>query len=148
MRFFARDAAKRIGTPEGRIDWNLRLAAYEEHLDRLEGRIPERAMELGSLHLHDARIVGVKHSRHRVSISLDTVACAMDAVAATLHFLDIKEQYVPASVVGAFWLYEEIDVSPLAEFRIDVLLDRDEIMIAATDVRIELTCGCLGTPDS
>jgi uncharacterized protein DUF4085 len=141
MRFFARDAAERIGTPEGRIDWNLRLAAYEDHLDRLEGRIPDRVWELGRLDLHDALIVGVKHSGHEVSISLNTMACTMDAVAATLHFLDVQQSCVPATSVGAFWLYEEIDVSPLGGFRLDVLLDTDEIMIVAADVRVELVFG-------
>ena len=144
MRFFARDAAKQIGTPEGRIDWNLRLAAYEEHLDRLEGRIPERAWELGRLHLHDARIIGVKQSRHEVSIFLDTIACAMNAVVVTLHFLGVEQRYIPATAVGAIWLYEELDASRLAEFRLDVLLDNDEIMVAAADVLVELACGSLG----
>ena len=144
MRFLTRDAAKRIGTPDGRIDWSLRLAAYEEHLDRLVDRIPLRAMDLARLHLHDARIVGMKRSRHEVSMALDTIACAMDPVAATLHFLDVKERWVPATVVGSVWLYEEIDISPLGDFRLDVLLDKDEIMVAATDVRIELAYGSLG----
>ena len=143
MRYFSRDAAKRIGAPDGRIDWNLRLAAYEEHLDRLVGRIPEHAMELAELQLHDARIVGVKHSGHELSICLDTIACVMDPVAVTLHFLEVKEWRVPASAVGSVWLYEEIDVWPIADFRLDVLLDKDEIMVAAADVRVELTYGCL-----
>ena len=65
----------------------------------------------------------------------------MDAVAATLHFLDVQQSCVPATSVGAFWLYEEIDVSPLGGFRLDVLLDTDEIMIVAADVRVELVFG-------
>ena len=116
---------------------------YAAHIKSIRDSLPEGARGLSSLSFHDATIKEVKHvSKREVQILIEGSACDIfrqDTSAYgvyTLAFSGVRKAWVPPTIVGDTWLYEEMSLSDVAAFDYEVLMVRDEIRIQADDVRL------------
>lgn len=119
--------------------------AYVQHLKAIKPKLPEAAWKLACFSFHDARVVEVQRpSKQLLSITLDGVwgydfinKQPLKERYVTLEFLGVKKAWVPDTIPGDIWLYEEINLSDVARFDYQVLLAKDEIRIQADDVKIQ-----------
>lgn len=118
---------------------------YAAHIKTIRDSLPDGARALSSLSFHDATIKGVKHlSKSEVQILVESGAYdifshnTLEYGGYTLSFSGVKKAWVPYSIVGDTWLYEEMHLSDVGAFDYKVLLVKDEIRIQADDVRLQL----------
>lgn len=116
---------------------------YTAHLNRIQNSLPAGARELAGISFHDGTIKQVKHiSKKEIEIVVEGGPHSIltpetwDYGEYTLSFLGAKKVWVPYTIVGDTWLYEEMSLSDIAAFDYQVLLHKDEIRIQADDVRI------------
>jgi len=116
---------------------------YAAHIKTIQDSLSEGARTLARLSFHDAGIKEVKHlSKREVHILIEGSGYDMfrhDALAYgvyTLAFSGVKKAWVPHTIAGDTWLYEEMHLSDVAAFDYQVLLVKDEIRIQADDVRL------------
>ena len=114
---------------------------YVAHVKRIRKSLPEGARELSSLSFHDATIVEVKHvSKKVVEIVIEGSAYDFlskghsDYGRQTITFSGVRKAWVPYTIAGDTWLYEEMNLSDIAAFDYQVLLVNDEIRIQADHV--------------
>jgi len=124
--------------------------AYLRHLRAIKRKLPDAAWDLACLTFHDARVLSVnKPSRRELNITLEGGygGSGYDFVHerllggrfTTLSFYGAKQSWVPETIVGDVWLYEEVNLSDRAQFDYQALLGNDEIRIQAHDVEIRST---------
>lgn len=130
MRFF-----------KAKADWEKAWRQYEAHLRSIRDSLPESARALSSLSFHDARITAVRHlSKKAVDIVLEAGPYDflekkwLDYGTYTLSFSGVKKVWLPYTVVGDYWLHEEMHLSDAAAFDYQVQLARDEIRVRCNDV--------------
>ena len=111
---------------------------YAAHIKAIRDFLPEGARALSNLSFHDAKIEEVKHlSRREVHILIEGGGYdTLDYGGYTLAFSGVRKAWVPYTVVGDTWLYDEMHLSDVAAFDYHVLLVKDEIRIRADDVRL------------
>lgn len=116
---------------------------YRRHLLSIKSRLPESAWRLACLSFHDADVQSVAQpSKREVVIRLDGPGYDFERGTwtkgrfTTLSFFGVKKAWVPHTIVGDAWLYEEMNLSDIAAFDYQVLLWKDEIRIQADDVEI------------
>lgn len=119
--------------------------SYRRHLESLQPKLSERAWKLACLSFHDARVSSVvRPNKQTLTITLDQPGYDvvrggwLAARSTTLEFSGVKKEWVPQTIVGDVWLYEEINLSDLAAFDYQVLLWKDEIRIQADDIHISM----------
>jgi hypothetical protein len=144
MQFFKRKVMyPRRRTDETSRAINKLFKEYAAHIKTIRDDLPEGARALSSLSFHDAAIKEVKHvSKREVQILIE--AGGYDSLSQktleyggyTLSFSGVKKAWVPYTIVGDTWLYEEMHLSDLSAFDYQVLLVKDEIRIQADDVRL------------
>ena len=121
--------------------------AYLQHLKVIRPKLSEAAWTLAGLTFHDAKVLSVAQpSRRELLISLEGgySGCGYDFMNdkllngrfTSLSFLGVKKFWVPQTIVGDYWLYEEMTLSDIAMFDYQVLLAKDEIRIQADEVEI------------
>lgn len=152
MIYFKRKAAyPRKWTKETAKNWDQRWQQYEKHLRGIRNALPKNAWLLANFTFHDTTVEKVEVlSKRELVITLSRgwagpvfkdsegviPKALLNANGHKLHFAGVKQAWVPPSIVGDIWIYEEIHLSKLAAFDYHVLLYRDEIRIQADDVRI------------
>jgi Protein of unknown function (DUF4085) len=116
---------------------------YAAHIKAVRDSLPEGARALFSFSFHDATIKEVRHiSKQEVEIVIEgggydvLSKSSLEYGGYTLSFSGVKKAWVPYTIVGDIWLYEEMHLSDVAAFDYQVLLDKDEIRIQADDVRL------------
>jgi hypothetical protein len=144
MQFFKRKVMyprRRTNETSKGIDKLFR--GYAAHIKTISDSLPEGARALSSISFHDATIKEVRHvSRKEVEIVIESGGYDilskhhLEYGGYTLSFSGVKKAWVPYSIVGQIWLYEEMHLSDLGVFDYRVLLDKDEIKIQADDVRL------------
>lgn len=148
MHYFKRKLlypAKRNKHETGTLD-KLRQS-YMQHLFSIKLKLPEGAWKLAYLSFHDARVLSVAQpTRRELVITLDGVywGCGFDFIRdkmlggrfTTLSFSDLKKAWVPQTIIGDDWLYEEMHLSDVAAFDYQALLWKDEIRIQADEVDV------------
>ena len=114
---------------------------YAAHIKTIRDSLPDGARALSSLSFHDATIKEVKHvSKKEIQILIESGGYdilskrSLEYGGYTLSFFGVKKEWVPYTIVGETWLYEEMHLSDVAAFDYQVLLDKDEIRIQADDV--------------
>jgi Protein of unknown function (DUF4085) len=114
------------------------FAEYASHLKSVRDSLPEGARALAGVSFHDATIKAVKHlSKKEVEIVVEGGGYGnLDYGEYTLSFTGVKKAWVPYTVVGDTWLYEEMHLSADNAIDYQVLLVKDEIRIQAADVRL------------
>jgi hypothetical protein len=114
------------------------FAEYALHLKRVRDSLPEGARALADVTFHDATIKEVKHlSKKELQIVIEGGGYGTLAYGEyTLSFSGLRKAWVPYTIVGDTWLYEEMHLSVDSGFDYQVLLVKDEIRIQATDVRL------------
>lgn len=124
-----------------KADWDAAFRAYKAHLRSIRNSLPENARKLSALSFHDAEIKAVTHlSKKAVEIviegnSYDFLEKSWSEYGLyTLSFSGVKKAWVPYSIVGDFWISEEMHLSEIAAFDYQVALAKDEIRIQADDV--------------
>jgi Protein of unknown function (DUF4085) len=144
MQFFKR----KVMYPSRRTDETSKgidklFTGYAAHIKTIRDSLPEGARALSSISFHDATIKEVRHvSKKEVEILIESGGydilskTHLEYGGYTLSFAGVKKAWVPYSIVGHTWLYEEMHLSDLAVFDYQVLLDKDEIKIQADDVRL------------
>ena len=152
MIYFKRKAAyPQRPTEETCKAWDRLLKEYESHLKSIKSSLPENAWLLANLSFHDATVKSVEMpSKREVVITLyggwvpqfrESYGMIpkeyLEGNTHRLSFTGVKKAWVPYSIVGDDWLYEEIHVSDIAAFDYQVLLWKDEIRIQADGVKIE-----------
>jgi hypothetical protein len=116
---------------------------YAAHIKTFRDSLSEGARTLATLSFHDAGIKEVRHlSKREVHILIegsgydifrhDTLAYGVY----TLAFSGVRQAWVPYTIAGDTWLYEEMHLSDVAAFDYQVLLVKDEIRIQADDVQL------------
>ena len=130
MRFF-----------KAKADWDKAWKEYEAHLRSIRSSLPEDALKLSSLSFHDAEIKSVKHlSKKAVEIIIKgrgfdfLTRQWMASGIYTLSFSGVRKAWVPYTIVGDFWLHEEMHLSDVAAFDYQIALGKDEIRIQADGV--------------
>ena len=142
MLFFKRKLMAEKG------DANRLHKAYVQHLKSIKSKLPESAWRLAALKFHDARVVSVSQpTKRELTITLDGGYCGrpwdfindrlLSGRCTTLSFLGVKKAWVPTTIVGDAWLYEEVNLSDVARFDYQAMLANDEIRIQADDVEIQ-----------
>ena len=120
---------------------------YQSHVLSIKDSLPEGALALSSISFHDAQIKAVTHfSKKAVEITIE--GGGYDFLRKehlsygdyTLLFSGVKKAWVPHTIVGNVWLYNEIHLSDVAAFDYQVLLDKDEIRIQADDIVMRVHC--------
>ncbi len=144
MQFFKRKVmypSRRTDETSKGIDKLFR--EYAAHVKAIRDSLPEGARALSSISFHDATIKVVKHvSRKEVEIVIESGGYdilsnkTLEYGGYTLTFSGVKKAWLPYTVVGDTWLYEEMHLSDVAVFDYQVLLVNDEIRIQADDVRL------------
>ena len=116
---------------------------YATHIKSIRDSLPEGARALSSLSFHDATIKEVRHvSKREIEIVIESGGYdilsekSLEYGGYTLSFSGVKKAWVPYTIVGDTWLYEEMSLSDIAAFDYQVLLYKDEIRIQADDVRL------------
>ena len=124
-----------------KADWDKAWKQYEAHLLSIRDSLPENARALSALSFHDAEVKSVRRvSKGAVEIVL--AGGPYDFLEKkwlrygtyTLSFSGVRKAWVPYTVVGDFWLHEEIHLSGVAAFDYQVRLAGDEIRVQADDV--------------
>ena len=121
--------------------------AYIEHLKTIKKSLPENAWKLAGLMFHDAKVLKVNQPNKReLTIALDGGYWGsgydffndrqLNGRYTDLSFFGVKKAWVPATIVGDWWLYEELNLSDIANFDYQAMLANDEIRIQADDVEI------------
>lgn len=138
MRFF-----------KAKADWDAVFGAYKAHLHSIRNSLPVNARKLSALSFHDAEIKAVTHlSKRAVEIVIegrgyDFIEKRWSGYGVhTLSFVGVKKSWVPYSIIGDYWISEEMHLSEIAAFDYQVALAKDEIRIQADDVL--LTQGLCG----
>jgi hypothetical protein len=116
---------------------------YAAQIKTIRNSLPEGARTLSSISFHDATIKEVRHiSKKDVEIVIEGGGYdvlsknSLEYGGYTLSFSGVKKAWVPYTIAGDTWLYEEMHLSDVAAFDYQVLLDNDEIRIQADDVRL------------
>ena len=131
-----------------RADFGKLHRAYLEHLKSIKGDLPENAWKLGTLTFHDAFVLSLSQpSKRELTITLEGgyLGCGYDVVNdqplngryTELSFDGVKKRWVPETIIGDAWLYEEVNLSDIAAFDYQALLANDEIRIQADNVHIQ-----------
>ena len=137
---------RKVLFPEGRgtkVEWDKLFEAYRKHLHTIRAKLPDDAWGLARLSFHDARVrAAAAPDKRRVVIKIDGIVYDLlektrsKPQLITLSFSGVKKAWVPDTIVGDFWLYEEMHLSEIAAFDYQVLLHKDEIRVQAD--RVEL----------
>jgi hypothetical protein len=115
--------------------WERASAAQQRHFQAIESQLPESMRQFAAVSLHDGRIEKVDHlTPGEVHFEIDGSDCWGPTGQFALTFQGVKSAEGLDKVVGRYWLYEEVDVSPEAGFKFSVLLDRHEFSIVADEV--------------
>ncbi len=116
---------------------------YATHIKSIRDSLPEGARALSSLSFHDATVKEVRNvSKREIEIVIESGGYdilsqkSLEYGGYTLSFSGVKKAWVPHTIVGDTWLYEEMSLSDIAVFDYQVLLYKDEIRIQAGDVRL------------
>jgi hypothetical protein len=124
-----------------KADWDKAWKQYEAHLRSIGGSLHVNARTLSSLSFHDAKIKSVKHvSKKAVEIVLEgrpynfVEKKWLGFGSYTLAFSGVKQTWLPYTVVGDYWLHEEMHLSDVAAFDYQVQLAKDEIRVQADEV--------------
>lgn len=133
-------------TEETSKEINRLFEEYAAHVKAIRASLPEGARALCGISFHDATIKGVRHvSKKEVELAIEGGGYdilsknTLEYGGYTLTFSGVEKAWVPYTIVGGTWLYEEMHVSDVAAFDYQVLLDGDEIRIRADDVRLKQT---------
>ena len=145
MEFFKRKLMyPHTRTEESRKQVTRLFKEYDAHLKSIHKSLPPGARELAGLTFHDATVKQVRHvSRKVIEIVIEGGSYSIltpesgDYGEYTLSFSGVKKAWVPYTIVGDVWLYEEMTLSEIAAFDYQVLLYKDEIRIQADEVMIE-----------
>jgi hypothetical protein len=144
MQFFKR----KVMYPSRRTDETSKgidklFKEYAAHIKTIRDSLPEGARALSSISFHDATIKEVRHvSKKEVEIVIESGGYdilsknTLEYGGYTLSFSGVNKAWVPYTIVGDTWLYEEMHLSDVAVFDYQVLLYKDEIRIQADDVRL------------
>jgi hypothetical protein len=134
MIYFKRKAAyPQKRTEETRKQWIKLNEAYTLHLKSIEKSLPKNVQILSRTTFHDAVVKSISRpSKSEVVIALS--GGYLQSGYNTLSFYGVKKAWVPDSIIGDTWLYEEVHLSEIAAFDYQVLLVKDEIRIQADDV--------------
>ena len=120
---------------------------YVQHLKSIKTELPENAWKLAGLMFHDAKVLKVHQPKKReLTITLDGGYWGsgydffndrpLNGRYTDLSFFGVKKAWVPATIVGDWWLHEEMNLSDIARFDYQAMLANDEIRIQADDVEI------------
>lgn len=125
---------------------DLLFAAYRRHVETIQSQLPDGARRLSTLSFHDGSIESVTHvSKRELLITLRTGHFDLSTREwlpygiYSLRFSGVQKAWVPYTVAGDIWLYEEMHLSDLAAFDYQALLYSDEIRVLAREVSIEFT---------
>jgi hypothetical protein len=124
MKFFTPDRYLRLGNLDdeqaflaAQADWELALADYQQHLQRIRERLPAALRRLiESVYLHDARVVDmVLGGRNRCIITLQPESLPSHRIVLAYSLVErptINRQALPEIVRSEplEWLYDEVDV--------------------------------------
>ena len=139
MHFFKRKVMypQRYTTETSRAIDKL-FKEYASHIKTIRDSLPEGARVLSNQSFHDATVKEVKHlSKREVQIVIEGGGYGtLEYGEYTLSFSGVRKAWVPYSIVGDTWLYDEMHLSDDSAFDYQVLLDKDEIRIQASDVRV------------
>lgn len=130
---------RKVLFPERRgakVEWDKLFEADGRHLNTIRAKLSEDAWNLARLSFHDAKVKAVAAPvKNGVEIQLDGVAYDLlqrtwsKPQLITLSFSGVKKVWVPDTLVGDVWLYEEVHLSEMAAFDYQVLLHKDEIRV-------------------
>ena len=144
MQFFKRTVMyPRRRTEETSRAVDKLFKEYAGHIKSIRDSLSAGARALSSLSFHDATIKEVKHlSKREVQILIE--GAGYDILAQntseyggyTLSFSGVRKAWVPYTIIGDTWLYEEMHLSDVGAFNYQILLAKDEIRIQADDVRL------------
>ncbi len=139
MKYFTRKRHQAIqkDSRTAERDWKKAGGDYHQHLRTIRTELPDSARQLCELTLHD----GVVRSVRRAGTS--KVLVVVDATnnpwgprgRFELVFTGVKTFTMRGSVVGDWWLYEEVYLSR-AGFALHVLLQRSSLVVAASGFSI------------
>ena len=142
MKYFRR----KVLFPERRdtkVEWDRLFEAYRQHLNAIRAELSEDAWKLARLSFHDAKVKAVAvPDKRKVLIKIYGTVCDLleksrsKPQLITLSFSGVKKAWVPDTIVGDFWLYEEMHLSEIAAFDYQVLLHKDEIRVRADHVEL------------
>ena len=121
--------------------------SYIRYLKTIKKNLPESAWKLAGLMFHDAKVLKVNQpAKRELTITLDGGYWgsgydffndrALNGRYTDLSFFGVKKAWVPATIVGDWWLYEELTLSDIARFDYQAMLANDEIRIQADDVEV------------
>ncbi|PSL41557.1 uncharacterized protein DUF4085 [Planomicrobium soli] len=113
---------------------------YNRHYESIKDQLPAGAVQLVEESLHDATVISVeKPSDEVLIIQLDCRGCFHYFTDIELTFTGVTEANIPEEFEGAWWLYDEMDLTDPG-FELQALFDspRTEVKIVARDVKIEV----------
>ena len=124
-----------------KIDWDEAWGQYEAHLRSIRDSLPGNARKLSSLSFHDSQIKAVAHlSKSAVEIMVEGSPFDffekkwLGRGTYTLSFSGAKKYWAPYTVVGAFWICEELRLSDIAAFDYEVRLSLNS---SAASIRVQ-----------
>ena len=146
MLFFKR---KSLYPPKqgNRANANRLHNEYVKHLKLIRAELPESAWKLAGLMFHDAKVLKVHQPKKReLTITLEGGYWGsgydffkdrpLNGRYTDLSFFGVKKAWVPPTIVGDWWLHEEMNLSDIARFDYQAMLAKDEIRIQADEVEI------------
>lgn len=135
MKYFTRQRYRSIqqDSRKAERDWKKASADYARHLGIIGEELPESSRQLCGLTLHDGVVRSVRRARHKAVVVVDAGNNPWGPRGKfELLFTGVRTFTMRGSVVGDWWLYEEVHLST-AGFALHVLLQRSSIIVAASE---------------
>jgi len=144
MIFFTRELFLGYQPKSGREraamrEWDRNSDIYQAYRHIIRPLLPRRIVQVADGSLHDAVVRRVVQSKNKLELTLDTSGsfsrfCPRPI---RLTFTGLRRQVSIRGLVGQWWLYDEVHLSPRTRFNLQVLLTESELEIEANDVKFE-----------
>lgn len=144
MIFFTRELYLGYQPKSGREraamrEWRRNGEIYHVYRHVIKPLLPRRIVQIANGSLHDAVVRRVVQAKGKLELTLDTSGSfsRFRPHPIRLTFTGLRKRVPIRGLVGQWWLYDEIHLSPRSRFNLQVLFTDSELEIEADDVKLE-----------
>ena len=120
-------------------EWRRHNEIYMAYRHIIAPLLPRSIVRLSGDGLHDSVLTRVRQRGRTLVITLDTSHSfsRFRPHVIRLTFIRVRRKVPTRGLVGQWWLYDEVHLSPRANFNLQVLLTDGELEIEADEMQIE-----------
>jgi hypothetical protein len=122
-----------------RKEWRRNSEIYQAYLQVISPLLPHSIVRLTADDLHDSVVMRAAQKGRSLTMVLGTANSfsLVRPCPLRLTFTALKRRVDTSGLEGQCWLYDEVHLSSIARFNLQVLFDRSELEVEADDVQIE-----------